>query len=392
MMIKCLTLSVPILHAQTKVSKKLISTDDKSNISNFKFTNYVEICPLCKDDLLYLPAKTARNLGNISRLVLVKNISNLIHLIDPLTGQTASMTSDAYWRDPIRPIITASRARLSRFVVLGKEPVVLRQNVSKRATSKKQKSKLADLTLAKAEDLGINDVQYEERSHIGYLMKAGDVCAGYDLKKTQFMDDEAEELREAGKVPDIVILRKLYGGVASNDSNAAKMRMWRLKRLDVDVADAPQRGRGARKQEDDDDMDEEDFMQEVEADREMRQNMNLYKSDVAVKKIPDGSMDTDNNDNGDGEEDEDDQQVRLDELLDNLALDAGPDGMDEFAGNEEGEGGHPAYPEGEKAAKDGIGYVSREEARNIKTRDAAVPVAGGQFGKEYSLDEIDPDL
>ena len=88
--------SIP-LHAKTifcstqmKTSKKLIGTDDKSNVSNFKYTNLVEICPLCKDDLLYLPTKTARNLGNISRLVMVKNISNLIHLIDPLSGQTAS--------------------------------------------------------------------------------------------------------------------------------------------------------------------------------------------------------------------------------------------------------------------------------------------------------------
>jgi nonsense-mediated mRNA decay protein 3 len=57
---------------KVKTSKKLISTDDKSNIANFKFTNFVEICPLCKDDLVYLPPKLARQLGNISRLVLVK--------------------------------------------------------------------------------------------------------------------------------------------------------------------------------------------------------------------------------------------------------------------------------------------------------------------------------
>lgn len=42
---------VPI---KVKTSKKLVSTDDKSNVANFKFTNLVEICPLCKDDLLFL--------------------------------------------------------------------------------------------------------------------------------------------------------------------------------------------------------------------------------------------------------------------------------------------------------------------------------------------------
>ena len=220
-----------------KTSKKLIGTDDKSNVSNFKYTNLVEICPLCKDDLLYLPAKTARNLGNISRLVMVKNISNLIHVIDPLSGQVGSLSAEAFWRDPIRPIITAARSRMDRFVVLGKEPVVLRRNVSKRAASRKQRNRLATLTLAREDDLGVNDKQFEERSNQGYLMKAGDVCLGYDLTETQFVDDEAEEMRAAGKLPDVIVIRKLYGGVATGEADAAKKRIWRLQRLDVEVAE-----------------------------------------------------------------------------------------------------------------------------------------------------------
>lgn len=367
---------------QTKVSKKLISTDDKSNVANFKYTNYVEICPLCKDDLMYLPAKTARNLGNISRLVLVKNISNLIHFIDPITGQTASMNPEAFWRDPIRPIITAARSRMTRFVVLGKEPVVLRRNVSKRSTSKKQKSRLAELTLAKEDDLGVNDVQYQERSHVGYLMKAGDVCAGYDLKQAQFIEEDAEDLREAGKLPEVIVIRKLYGGVASTDANADKMRMWKLKRLDVEVTEQALslKARRAKDQAEADDMDEEDFMQEVEADREMRQNMNLYKSDP-VKKITNEEGD---NQNDDDDEEDDDQQVRLEELLDGLALDAGPD---DDMGDAEDDYQVSQYEEGEKAAKDGINYVGREAARTIKDKDAAVPVAAGTFDKELTFDD-----
>jgi nonsense-mediated mRNA decay protein 3 len=153
-------------YQQIKSSKKLISTDDKSNLSNFKFTNLVEICPLCKDDLLYLPAKLARQLGNISRLVLVKNISNLIHVIDPLSGQTGSMSPEAFWRDPIRPIITAARSRLTRYIVLGKEAAVVERNVSKKTATRKQRNRLATLTVAKERDLGVNDVQCEERSHL----------------------------------------------------------------------------------------------------------------------------------------------------------------------------------------------------------------------------------
>lgn len=358
----------------------MIGTDDKSNISNYKYTNLVEICPLCKDDLLYLPAKTARNLGNISRLVLVKSISNLIHLIDPLTGQQAAMNNEAYWRDPIRPIITAARSRMDRFIVLGKEAVFLRKNISKRQPNRKMKSRLANLTLARESDLGINDKQYEETSYVGYLMKSGDVCVGYDLTETQFVDDEAEHARSDGKFPDVIVLRKLYGGVASNEVDAAKKRIWKLQRLDVEVAESMKSSK-ARKDAEADDMDEEDFMREVEADKDMRAQMNLYKSELLKKKSEAESMDEGNEEEkeqeNDDDEDEDDQEIKLDELLDGLVLDSEPD-KEEFD-----EDAFEEYlMEGEKAAKDGIKYVGREESRNVRDKDAAV--ATTTFSKEYS--------
>eukprot|EP00521_Asterionellopsis_glacialis_P010499 CAMPEP_0195290312 /NCGR_PEP_ID=MMETSP0707-20130614/6228_1 /TAXON_ID=33640 /ORGANISM="Asterionellopsis glacialis, Strain CCMP134" /LENGTH=629 /DNA_ID=CAMNT_0040350425 /DNA_START=66 /DNA_END=1955 /DNA_ORIENTATION=- len=400
-----------VVPLKVKTSKKLIGTDDKNNVSNFKYTNYVEICPLCKDDLLFLPAKTARNLGNISRTVLVKNISNVIHVIDPLSGQTASMTEEAYWRDPIRPIITAARSRLTRYVVLGKEPVPLdvRRNVSKRAPTRKRRNQLAHVTLAKEDDLGVNDVQLEEKSHIGYLLKAGDVCLGYDLVETQLVDDDAEEMRAAGKLPDVVVVRKLYGGVATGEVNAAKMRIWRLQRLDVDVTETTANARTAKKEADMDDMDEEDFLREVEADREMRNNMNLYKSEMLFKKKKDAEADGDdamedmedadvaaaksNTSGGIDDDEDDDQQVQLDELLDGLVLDDGPDKPDANAaavkkdGDDDDENfwemGAIAGEEGDKAAKDGLTYVGREEARQVRDKESAVPVSGNAFGQDF---------
>lgn len=340
----------------------------------------MEICPLCKEDLLYLPSRTARNLGNISRLVLVKNVTNMIHLMDPLTGQTSAMSGEVFWRDPIRPVITAARSRFVRYIVLGKDAVILERNVSKKSATNRNKAKLASLTVAKEEDLGINDVQIEERSHVGYLMKAGDIAVGYDLTDVQFVDDDAEEARAAGKMPDVVMLRKLYGGVATNETDAAKQRVFQLQRLDVEAVEAT-KPRRAKKDKEDDDMDEEDFLREVEADKEMRLNMNLYKSKVAMKKIEDN-----HNKSVADEEDDDDQQVKLDELLDGLVLDDGPDKeMGDVEFNEDLEWGgldqQGMVEEGEKAAKDGIKYAGREEAHNIKDKDAAMPVQS--FGKEF---------
>jgi len=363
-----------------KTSKKLIGTDDKSNISNYKYTNYVEICPLCKDDLLYLPARTARNHGNISRLVMVKGISNVIHLIDPLTGQVAQMSAETYWRDPIRPVITAARSRMTRFVVLGKEPVFLRRNVSKRTASRKQRSRLASLTLAREDDLGINDRQFEEQSHVGYLMKAGDVCVGFDLTETQFVEDQAENMRSSGKLPDVLVIRKLYGGVAAGDADAAKKRKWKLRRLDAKVAESMKTSRAAKKDAEAEDVDEEDFMREVEADREMRDQMFLYKNDVLKKEEQKAeAMDEDgkNNTSADDEEDDDDQEIKLEELLDGLVMDDGPDPED--APPEECE--ELFMEEGQQALKDGIKYVGRDESRLMKDKESAIPQT--TFGKEY---------
>lgn len=362
---------------KVKSSKKLIGTDDKSNVSNYKYTNLVEICTLCKDDLLFLPKKLARTIGNISRLVLVKNISNVIQVIDPLTGQTGNIESDAYWREPFRPIITAARTRLTRFVVLGKEPVFLERNHSKRAVGKKQRSKLASIMAARESDLGMNDSQMEERSHLGYLMKSGDVCVGYDLTEAQLVDDEAEELRTSGKLPDFVFVRKLYGGVATGETDAAKKRMFKLKRLDVKKGEE-ETGRKKKKDKDADmeNVDEEDFMQELEADKEMRTRVNIYKS---------GAAKSGNDEDNDGEDDEDDQKITLDELLDNLVLDSKPDD-DEIVEDEMGEGQAVFITDGERAAKDKIGYVGRDDALNIASKDTAVPVAGNTWGKEFMDD------
>ena len=135
---------------------------------------------------------------------------------------------------------------------------MLERNASKKGTSKRNRSKLASVTLAKEDDLGINDVQQEERSHVGYLMRSGDVCEGYDLKDLQFVDDDAEEARASGKLPDVVVVRKLYGGVATNEAEAAKKRIFQLQRLDVDVAES-MKSRSAKKDQEMEDMDEVSF-------------------------------------------------------------------------------------------------------------------------------------
>lgn len=375
-----------VVPMKVKSSKKLISTDDKSNVSNYKFTNLVEICTLCKDDLLFLPKKLAQHIGNISRLVLVKNISNVINVIDPLTGQSGNIGSDAYWRDPFRPVVTAARTRLTRYVVLGNDPLYLERNVSKRGVNKKQRSKLALITTARESDLGMNDSQLEEQTHLGYLMKSGDVCLGYDLRECQVVDDDAEAVRAKGKFPNVVFVRKLYGGVATNEVDAAKKRMFQLQRLPMGKGEENEKSKTAKRAAEMEGMDEEDFMQELEADKDMRTRVNIFKADIAVSK------------KHEDENEEDDQKITLDELLDNLVLDAKPDpidtsqlmqseatpGADAVLGAGQEENNMMMFvTDGERAAKDNIGYVGRDDALNMQSKDTATVVDGNVWGKDF---------
>ena len=53
---------------RSKSSKQLTSHDSKSNTYNYKYTIFQEICPICKDDLVYLPGKVAAALGGLPQV------------------------------------------------------------------------------------------------------------------------------------------------------------------------------------------------------------------------------------------------------------------------------------------------------------------------------------
>lgn len=71
---------VPI---RSKCSEQLISSDIHAGTANFKYTYSVEIVPLCKDDLVCLPTKVAKALGDISPITICWRVSNSIYLVDP---------------------------------------------------------------------------------------------------------------------------------------------------------------------------------------------------------------------------------------------------------------------------------------------------------------------
>ncbi len=64
-----------------------MSHDIQSNNFVYKYTVIVDIVPICKDDLVFLPEKLANVIGNIARLCIVHRVSSYVYVVDPFTLQ-----------------------------------------------------------------------------------------------------------------------------------------------------------------------------------------------------------------------------------------------------------------------------------------------------------------
>ena len=294
-MLDFLNSTVPI---KSKKSEELISADIHSGTSVYKFSFSVEIAPICKDDLVVLPAKLAKSMGNISRLVLCSKISNSIQFIDPANLHIEDLQASVYWRHPFNSL--ADVTQLIEFIVLDVEPT----------GERKGKYLMADVTCVRASDMGgSSNEEFYIRSHLGGLLHPGDSAMGYYIKNSNFNSDLYEEL-DTNNIADVVLVKKHY--VRSN--KRAKNRNWKLKRManerkDI-VATEVLDSRQARQEQERAEKDYEMFLQDLEEDDELRQNINLYKSDK-INQVNEG-------DDDEISEDEDAPQIDIDELLDEL--------------------------------------------------------------------------
>ncbi|AAS52980.2 AER299Cp [Eremothecium gossypii ATCC 10895] len=289
--VKMLDFLNAVVPVKAKKSEELISQDTHTGASTYKFTYSVELAPICRDDLVVLPKKLAHNVGNITQFVLCSKVSNTLQFLDPTTLQTADVPASVYWRTPFNNLADVSQ--LIEFIVLDVEPT---GDVRGRWV-------LADVTVARASDLGVNDQVYYVRSHLGAICHPGDSVMGYYIANSNYNSDLFDTLN-FDRVPDVVLVKKLY------QRKTRKNRNWKLKRMakehkDIDAS----QDYSSRQQKVDQERAERDyelFLQELEEDQEMRQAINLYKNS---KPVDSEEMQ---------ETDDEAPQIDIDELLDEL--------------------------------------------------------------------------
>ncbi|KAH8696702.1 nonsense-mediated mRNA decay protein 3 [Talaromyces proteolyticus] len=284
-----------------KKSQELISMDIHESTRSYKLTFSIQLIPICKDDLVALPLKLARSLGNISPLTLCYRVGTSINLLDPNTLQTADVPTPVYWRSPFSNL--ADVKDLVEFIVVDIEPV----------GESKGRFFLAEVTVARASDLGVNNTTYFTRTHLGGVLHVGDSALGYHLTGTNFNDPNFEAIEESGQysstIPDVILVRKHYAR-----KKKPKSRNWKLKRMALEEEEEV----GGRKQDQDRlEADFEMFLRDIEEDQELRSTLSLYKSKNDHRNTT-KKMDVieDANEMDEDESDDEAPKINMDELLD----------------------------------------------------------------------------
>ena len=246
---------------RTKKSQELISMDIHTSTKSYKFSYSCELVPICKDDLLALPLKLAKQIGNISPMALCYRVGTSVNVMDPSTLQTADIATNIYWRAPFAPL--ANVTELVEYVVMDIEPLGVH----------KGRFFLAEATVARSADLGVNDQTYYTRTHLGGILHPGDTVMGYHLTGTNFNNPNFEALEQkdslASQIPDVVLVKKAYIRKKKN-----KSRNWRLKRIGREEGEPSSKRQDQEKMERDFEM----FLRDVEEDTDLRNTLDLYKA------------------------------------------------------------------------------------------------------------------
>ena len=239
-----------VVPTRSKKSEELISMDTKNNTSSYKFTFSVEIVPICKDDLICLPPKTAKSLGNIGQLVLCHKVAgNTVHLLDPTTLQTTDLPASTYWRQPFNAL--AAIPEIIEFVILDVE-------FNGRT---KGKWALADIEVARSSDMGSNDDTYWVKSHLGGILHPGDTAMGYFLNNSNLNNPEYEGmLKSIQNLPDVVLVKKVF-------PDRQKRKPGNMRMLEKEVGEMAPRKQDVEKLE----RDYELFLEALEEDEDMKQ-------------------------------------------------------------------------------------------------------------------------
>jgi len=288
--VKFLNFLQTILPVRWKQAKQLQSHDQKSNIFRYTYSYSIELPPICKDTLVCFPTKLASQIGGSSPLVLCHKVSNVLHFMDPFTLKEYSLGPE-YWNYGFRHC--CERVHQQEFIVMDIEPM----------GTTRGKYALAEVTVARASDLGKNDITFNTVTHLGNILQYGDSVAGYDLSTLNVNEADIEALKGKTVRSEIVLVKKLY----PQRRRRNRRRHWELQKLNIEENETHRIDEQKRN------INNEEFLRDLEEDPEMRSQIDLFR-------VPGVSLEQANE--VDMEEEETEQgfpEVQMSELVEGVA-------------------------------------------------------------------------
>lgn len=273
---------------QLKTAERLISMDEHIGKGKMKWTFSAEIAPICKDDLVCLPRRLSLRTGGIGPVVICSRATSGLIFVDPHTLMTTEMGAGHYWQLGFPALQT--HKQLIEFTILEVELLGPRHGPFA----------LADIQCARSVDFGKTDAIYTCRSHLGNVLKTGDIAFGFDLCHANFNDADMAEVSDE-RIPDVLLVRKGY-----RVGKRAGKRKWKLKKLNMTAVEGAE---PTRVEEEQTANDFEMFMQDLEEDPEMRSQVRIYRNPSAARQ-------DDKDEYGERAE----LEVPLDEMFDDLGL------------------------------------------------------------------------
>lgn len=251
-------------------SKELVSHNSKNNTYNYKYTMYVELPRVCKDDLVVLPKKLCKEaVGGANALAVCYKVGTRIHLFDPVTFKIFELNGNVWFNHEADIKVIPFRSNETEFYV-----VDIYRDEGKKAQFTNSFSNIeirfAHLVVRRASD----NKEFTCVTQMGHILKHGDTVLGYDM--SSLACEELSNMDNQKYLPDVLVMRKTY---------PKGERIWKLERMEVEegleVKNPSKKQKQAAKLGD---KDLQDFYEEIEQNKGIRTKINLYRNEEVISK------------------------------------------------------------------------------------------------------------
>ncbi|ELP92937.1 nonsense-mediated mRNA decay protein, putative [Entamoeba invadens IP1] len=188
---------VPLRYQQ---SKKLVSQDEHKNTYDFKVSFSVEVVPISRLDLVFLPKVVVAMLGGVGPLMVCTQVAGTIHLRDVIKGTEVELYAHQFFQHPFKTLCDSRR--FSHYYI-----VELTRDFQNR------NNPISDAQIIRSEDFGVTEDYIYVKTVFGDKLKEGDNAYGYDLININPNDDEFEDWQakqiENKTIPEVILVERI---------------------------------------------------------------------------------------------------------------------------------------------------------------------------------------